>query len=228
MDDGRLEERVDALERAVTDGHAADGLPDAARMDARVADLEATVEDLDDRLAELDAAVQALRGFAGGVRAVDESVERRANAAIARVERLESELQETTGTAANDGPGESGRRTAAGRRDGRAERHRTAPDLPEDEQTETRVDQTDGGTVTDSGTDSHLDSADPDTPATNRDTAEYGTADADTRSGRNGTLRGTVTDRSDAALAEVAANETRSSDESSEDRSLADRLRRLL
>lgn len=96
MDDGRsLRERVDALERAVTDGHTDDGLPDAARTAARVDDLEATVEEMDDRLAELEAAMQALRGFAGGVRAIDDAVERRANAAVARVDRLESEVAHT-------------------------------------------------------------------------------------------------------------------------------------
>jgi hypothetical protein len=93
MDD-RLEERVAALERTITDGHADDGLPEAARMDARLDELEATVDDVEDRVAELDAAVQALRGFAGGVRAVDEAVERRADAAVARVDRLEAELAE--------------------------------------------------------------------------------------------------------------------------------------
>jgi hypothetical protein len=93
MDDG-LDERIDAVERAITDGHSADGLTDAARMERRLDDLEATVDDVDDRLADLEAAVQALRGFAGGVRAVDEEVERRANAAVARVDRLEAELRE--------------------------------------------------------------------------------------------------------------------------------------
>ncbi|MFB6195368.1 MAG: hypothetical protein ABEI80_04290 [Haloplanus sp.] len=103
MNDGRgLDERVDAVERAVTDGHAAEGLPDAARMEERLADLETAVDDIDDRLAELEAAVQALRGFAGGIQAVDESVERRANAAIARVERLETELRERGGGAGDE------------------------------------------------------------------------------------------------------------------------------
>jgi len=93
-----LEQRVDALERALTDGRTTDGngLPQAAELEARLDELEATVETVDDRVRELEAAVQALRGFAGGVDAVDEAVERRANAAIARVERLEAELRETT------------------------------------------------------------------------------------------------------------------------------------
>jgi hypothetical protein len=93
MDDG-LNDRVDAVERAITDGHAADGLPETARMERRLDDLEATVEDIDDRLADVEAAVQALRGFAGGIRAVDEEVERRANAAVAQVERLETEMRD--------------------------------------------------------------------------------------------------------------------------------------
>ncbi|WP_338741716.1 DUF7310 family coiled-coil domain-containing protein [Haloplanus salilacus] len=93
MDD-RLDDRIDAVERAISDGHAVDGLPDTARMEQRLDDIETNVEELDDRLADLEAAVQALRGFAGGVRAVDEEVERRANAAVARVERLEADLHE--------------------------------------------------------------------------------------------------------------------------------------
>jgi hypothetical protein len=93
MDD-TVDERLDAIERALTDGEAPDGLPDAAHVDARLDDIEAAAADLDDRLAELEAAVDALRGFAGGIKAVDEAVERRANAAVARVERLEAELRE--------------------------------------------------------------------------------------------------------------------------------------
>ncbi|WP_251329921.1 DUF7310 family coiled-coil domain-containing protein [Haloplanus pelagicus] len=104
MDD-TLEERVDAIERALTDGHADDGLPDAARMETRLAELDRTAEEVDDRLSELEATVQALRGFVGGVDAVDESVERRANAAVARVERLEAELRDGSGKRGNDRPG---------------------------------------------------------------------------------------------------------------------------
>lgn len=102
MSDQSLEERLDAVERAVTDGHAVDGLPETARIEARLDDLETAVDDVDDRVAELEAAVQALRGFAGGVRAVDESVERRADAALARVERLEAEFRERDGAQSDD------------------------------------------------------------------------------------------------------------------------------
>jgi len=93
MVEDTLADRVAALERAVTDGHADDGLPDAARTSARLDEVEERASALDDRVSELEATVQALRGFAGGVRAVDEAVERRANDAVARAERLETELR---------------------------------------------------------------------------------------------------------------------------------------
>jgi len=116
-----LEQRVDALERALTDGRTADveGLPEAAESAERLDELAATVETIDDRVAELEASVQALRGFVGGVDAVDEAVERRANAAIARVERLETELREErveAGTHQSD-PGRSDDDTCAPKRD---------------------------------------------------------------------------------------------------------------
>jgi len=50
------------------------------------------VDDLEDRLAELEAAVQALRGYAGSVRSVNEGVRERADAAAAAVEDIEDRL----------------------------------------------------------------------------------------------------------------------------------------
>lgn len=47
---------------------------------------------LRDRVDELDAAVQAIRGLLGEVRAVDRDVERRADLALARTDRLRSRL----------------------------------------------------------------------------------------------------------------------------------------
>ncbi|MFD1634805.1 DUF7310 family coiled-coil domain-containing protein [Haloplanus ruber] len=116
-----LEQRVDALERALTDGRTADvdGLSEAAELAERLDELEATVETIDDRVAELEAGVQALRGFVGGVDAVDEAVERRANAAIARVERLETEVREgraEAGTLQPD-PGRGDDDTSSSKRD---------------------------------------------------------------------------------------------------------------
>ncbi len=99
--DAALESRLAAVERALTEGETdVDGLPDAAALAARADELESTVERLDDRVAELEAATRALRGYVGGVRAVDESVERRADAALAAVESLESELRDGDATLA--------------------------------------------------------------------------------------------------------------------------------
>ncbi len=90
-----LEDRLAALERrldpetgtdtSTTARSRAQSHPDDAdgTIEDRIADLEATV-------AELDGAVQALRGYVGNVNHVNQEVERRANAAIAAVERLES------------------------------------------------------------------------------------------------------------------------------------------
>lgn len=88
MDD-QLEERVAALERAVTDGEGdAAALAEAAVTAERLETLETTVEDLEDRVTELEAATQALRGYVGNVRAVNRGVEERADLALSRVEAL--------------------------------------------------------------------------------------------------------------------------------------------
>lgn len=91
MDD--LRERVEAVERAITDGDGdltalAEGAASAERIDA----LETTVDALQDDVAELEAATQALRGYVGSIRSVNESVEERADAAIAAVDALEDRL----------------------------------------------------------------------------------------------------------------------------------------
>lgn len=233
MDD-RLDDRVDAVERAISDGHTADGLPETARMEQRLDDIEATVEDLDDRLADLEAAVQALRGFAGGIRAVDEEVERRANAAVARVERLEADLQEATG----HGDDRS-------RRDESDPSHAVGTavdDGPErEDDREWRDDTDDGGPghATEgvsggvgSGTDGVQGRSD--TAATIGDAGSTGSA------GWTATERSKPSKRSDSTLAEAAATAATAVDrpdtegsetgDESEDgtASLADRVRRLL
>lgn len=91
MDD--LRDRVEAVERALTDGDGdltalADGAATAERVDTLAADLE----DLRDTVADLEAATQALRGYVGNVRSVNEAVERRADAAAAAVESLEDRV----------------------------------------------------------------------------------------------------------------------------------------
>jgi hypothetical protein len=105
-DSETLSERVSTVERAMTDGETE--LPDAsavADVETRLDDIEAHLDDLDDRVTELEAATQALRGYVGSIRAVNEDVERRADAAIATVERLESRLDDDTAPARSDSDG---------------------------------------------------------------------------------------------------------------------------
>ncbi|WP_411965618.1 hypothetical protein [Haloferax sp. YSMS24] len=88
-----LVSRLAAVERTLT-GTDTDvsALEDVAALEARISDLESTVETIADRLDEVDAATQAMRGYVGGVRTVNEDVERRANAALAKAESLEDAL----------------------------------------------------------------------------------------------------------------------------------------
>ena len=84
-----LEERLRSVEQALsaTDGEAIDPVD----VDEReIEELEATLTDLETRVSDLEAGLQAIRGYVGNVKHVNEAVERRANAAIAAVERLET------------------------------------------------------------------------------------------------------------------------------------------
>ena len=95
VDDETLERRLRAVERALTDGDAEYGTNDAGAVAERTQRLESELEDVRDRIADLEAATQALRGYVGNVRSVNEDVERRADAALAAVERLERERDES-------------------------------------------------------------------------------------------------------------------------------------
>lgn len=90
-----LEARIEALERAVTDGDGDGDLSafasDAAALD-RLAAVESTCESLETQVNELEAATQALRGYVGNIRSVNREVEKRADSALAAVEELEAEL----------------------------------------------------------------------------------------------------------------------------------------
>ncbi|ELZ27203.1 hypothetical protein C474_17694 [Halogeometricum pallidum JCM 14848] len=122
-DTATLAARLDAVERALTDetrtapGSAAErepastdpddsdlsgalNVPDAPgaeseRSDAVAADGDA-VRRLERRVEELAAELDAVRGLLGGVEAVNESVERRANLALAAAERARTD-RETDG-----------------------------------------------------------------------------------------------------------------------------------
>lgn len=90
MDD--LRERLDAVERALTDGDGdLNALAEGAAAAERVEQLEDDVADVRSDLRELQAATQALRGYVGNVRSVNERVEQRAETALAKVESLETE-----------------------------------------------------------------------------------------------------------------------------------------
>lgn len=84
--------------------------PSSEERESDIAALESEFADLESRIAELEAATQALRGYVGNIRSVNQSVERRADSALATVERLERQLLETGEMAATsleaDGGGE--------------------------------------------------------------------------------------------------------------------------
>jgi hypothetical protein len=89
-----LAERLDAVERALTDGEAdLDDVRDRAALSAELDRFDDRLDEIEARLEELDAALEAVRGYAGNVRAVNRDVERRASAALAKAEALETALE---------------------------------------------------------------------------------------------------------------------------------------
>lgn len=125
--DETLEERLAAVERALTEGEDAVALPKDAATEDRVEALEADLDELTDRVAELEAATQALRGYVGNVRSVNSEVEQQAAAALSKAERAHQLATEnaTAGTSSQrdqserDQPtaGDSSTAGAAGRTD---------------------------------------------------------------------------------------------------------------
>ncbi|MFB6087468.1 MAG: hypothetical protein ABEJ85_03015 [Haloarculaceae archaeon] len=93
MSDSDLEARLAAVERALTDGDTDLATAESVDLAADVERLEERLDAIEGRLDDLDAAVQAVRGYAGNVRAVNREVERRASAALAKVETLETAVQ---------------------------------------------------------------------------------------------------------------------------------------
>ncbi len=102
--DETIEERLAAVERALTDDdHDLAALAEAGDLAERVETLETECETYEDRIAELEAATQALRGYVGNVRAVNEDVRQRADRAL--------ELAEGEQPTAGDGHGDTADRT---------------------------------------------------------------------------------------------------------------------
>ena len=90
MDDDSIDERLRAVERAISEDEVPEHVAERAALTGRVEGIEATVTDAEERLSELEAAVQALRGYVGEVRTVNRDVEQRADSALAKVEELEA------------------------------------------------------------------------------------------------------------------------------------------
>jgi ABC-type transporter Mla subunit MlaD len=85
-----LDERLRAVERALADAEELPDLDAQAELAATTDDLANRLDDLESRVDELDAAVQAVRGYVGTIRAVNEDVERRADAALAKAEAVDA------------------------------------------------------------------------------------------------------------------------------------------
>lgn len=82
-----LAARLDAVERALVDG---DGdltdVQTATDLDERLTTVETRLDELAESMAEQEAALLAVRGYVGAVRSVNESVEQKADLALARTE----------------------------------------------------------------------------------------------------------------------------------------------
>ena len=94
MSERDLDARLNAIERALTDDDA--DLSDLRQTTAALDDLDgldSRVTEIESRLDELEAGLEAVRGYAGNVRAVNRDVERRASAALAKAETLENAVE---------------------------------------------------------------------------------------------------------------------------------------
>lgn len=95
VDIDEVDERLRAVERTLTDDGQDGAVPaDTANLAARLDTVEERVEHLTEQVDELAASTQAVRGYVGNVRSVNEEIERRADAALATVEALEERLDE--------------------------------------------------------------------------------------------------------------------------------------
>ena len=85
-----VEERLAAVERALTDDASVATVDDAAALTERMDRIEDRLDAMESRVDEVDAAVHAVRGYVGEIRHVNAEVERTANAAVAAVDRLDA------------------------------------------------------------------------------------------------------------------------------------------
>lgn len=103
-----LDRRLRAVERTVVDGETdLEAIREAGQLTERVDQVTADLDAVQERLDELEAATQALRGYVGNVRSVNDDVERRADAALAAVDRLEDRLDDPQSRPTTDGDADS-------------------------------------------------------------------------------------------------------------------------
>jgi hypothetical protein len=94
MSERDLDARVEAVERALTDGDTdLTELREAGGVADDLHSLEDRLDAVESRLDELEAGLEAVRGYAGNVRAVNREVERRASAALAKAETVEAAVE---------------------------------------------------------------------------------------------------------------------------------------
>lgn len=85
-----MEERLAAVERALTEDETAPGaLSDAATLERRLDDLESLAGDLETRVADIEAGVDAFRGHVGEERRETRELERTASSALATAREVE-------------------------------------------------------------------------------------------------------------------------------------------
>lgn len=85
-----IDDRVRALERALTERDDPAGpIPDITDVNATANEFDDRVSALESRMADLTARQQAVEAYVDRIEHVNESIERRADAALAAVDRLE-------------------------------------------------------------------------------------------------------------------------------------------
>lgn len=90
----QLEQRVEAVENAVTGGESEfEDVKQMAELTAEVESMATRLEKIERRLAAVEGATESLEGYVGNVRSVNRETEKQADAAVAAVDRLESKLE---------------------------------------------------------------------------------------------------------------------------------------
>ncbi|MBX0303479.1 DUF7310 family coiled-coil domain-containing protein [Haloarcula salinisoli] len=91
----RIEQRLAAVERTVTDGdHELNDIADLTDLADDIERVEQRLDSIEERVAELEGVYDALDGYVSNVRSVNENVEQQAGAAYAAVDRLEERVDE--------------------------------------------------------------------------------------------------------------------------------------